>query len=545
MKTIFVAGFFRDRDVTLLRTLCEYFRVLMFPDEYWCQTVQSANLIFVEKPQITLSDKDFTYEMYTYLAFVEETGKRILPQAAHHPVHKDEMLAMYETARTSVELAEAFKQIATQEKIDMVIVSCDLTPERTPIVIEAKKLGIPTLDIEHGYSGAFLRHHTFIKGTQRIVPFISDFVNLDNILEQQLWQEYYAQTQRGGTMQFIVNGTPSDVSYDLSLTKERARLQLGLQQDALTICIAGTWHDMNNPLSPLRDLFEDVEAMLLVLRTIGEEFSNRKVQVVVKIHPAHATPDIAAEITEFLMAEAKNYGIHFLKIMSTNLNAVLSASDILISTAFSSVLWEGFMALLPAVLYISPNSWSGRNIQQDKVQQGNLLYEKDCIRFTTQAKEVAEALRFFSREENIRHFKSTAENIRRELHINEHTAVEKSRNICNWVANYLGLDIREKSAFKSTYASFPEPLLKGPETVHIATAKLRDADEAMAKGNISQAFALYQDVLSTEPQNEDALCALGHISHVAGLVNEANIFYSTVLKINPSNQKALEFLSRH
>lgn len=526
MKTLFIAGFFQGRDVTLLRTLCENFRVLMFADEYWQRTIQSENLFFIPELADTGLDENYILEMHRYFAFVERTGVELFPDAEIAGVHPDDVANVYDDARAAMRLAASFRQLAASEKIDMVVVSCDLTPARSPIIIEAKRLGIPTFNIEHGYTGSYFRPHVFYENSPVVIPFISDFINLDNILEKQIWEEYYAQVRGDDTMKFVVNGTPSDMSYDRTLTKEQARERLALHKDMFTVCITTTWHDLNNPVNILHSLFEDAEAIKIFFSMLGQVFLGKEFQLIVKIHPAHATANVFNDLREFLHSLAEAHGIRNILVTAEQLESVLASSDLILCSTLSSVLWEGFVAGVPALVYATPDSWYGRHVQKGKSTSGNILFEKGCLRFTSDIKELHDTIAFFTKEENIRQYKKNAAEVLDYLRLSEFTAREKSENICRWIHSFFS----DKA---------PEKITATPVSVD----RHHHAAELLKQGELRKALTAYQEIIALEPQNEDALCALGKISHLAGLDQEANTFYSIVLKLNPANEKARAFLS--
>lgn len=69
--------------------------------------------------------------------------------------------------------------------------------------------------------------------------------------------------------------------------------------------------------------------------------------------------------------------------------------------------------------------------------------------------------------------------------------------------------------------------------------ELNNAYQSLMGGDTTRAIAIYKEILSVEPRNEDALFGLAATYHRLGLENQARPFYANLLKINPNHREAL------
>jgi Tfp pilus assembly protein PilF len=77
-----------------------------------------------------------------------------------------------------------------------------------------------------------------------------------------------------------------------------------------------------------------------------------------------------------------------------------------------------------------------------------------------------------------------------------------------------------------------------PPRAEVVNATLLSAYEALLAGDYARAKALYEEVLSNEPRNIDALLGLAAISWKQGRLEEATGYYGRVLEAEPRNAHA-------
>lgn len=69
--------------------------------------------------------------------------------------------------------------------------------------------------------------------------------------------------------------------------------------------------------------------------------------------------------------------------------------------------------------------------------------------------------------------------------------------------------------------------------------ELTHAYNALMGGNTSEAIEVYKNIISAEPENEDALFGLAATYHRVGDIEHARPYYSKLLKVNPSHREGL------
>lgn len=69
--------------------------------------------------------------------------------------------------------------------------------------------------------------------------------------------------------------------------------------------------------------------------------------------------------------------------------------------------------------------------------------------------------------------------------------------------------------------------------------ELNNAYQSLMGGDTTRAIAIYKEILSVEPRNEDALFGLAATYHRLGLETQARPFYANLLKVNPNHREGL------
>ena len=69
--------------------------------------------------------------------------------------------------------------------------------------------------------------------------------------------------------------------------------------------------------------------------------------------------------------------------------------------------------------------------------------------------------------------------------------------------------------------------------------ELNRAYTAMASGDDTGAIDIYKSILTTEPNNTDALFGLASLYHREGNLEQARTYYGRLLKINPTHRAGL------
>ncbi|MFQ5638780.1 MAG: hypothetical protein ACE5IR_12380 [bacterium] len=438
MYTIFAVALFPDRNQEFLKHLCQNFRVIMFGGNRFETSddlhVEAAEELLKEKNEI-LSDEEFAWELHKCAAFSQEKLLDLMPNEVPPPLRYEEFSDMYKRALTAVWPAYIFRQLAKHIKIDMVIGNADYSGFTRPTVIEAKRQGIPTLDIEHGYMAVRWEPEAYQSNFTGEFLFISDYVNLDNELEKQLWQKHAVQFKPQPHVTFLTHGTPNDVSFEHTLSREEAVRALNLNKEKFTVTIASGWVEARLPTLAIKGQIDEVEFFHDVLRSLSYFSERERLQIILKLHPAYAPKQIFADARNYLNHFADELGLEIVLVTHTHLAEVLSASNLIISPDCSSILWEGFLGFTPGIIYPYRNSFNP--FRKEKLNSSNVLFREGCLRYVFEPREIQDVIQHFLDPKNRASYKKINAKVREKYHIRPLTAEEKSRKICAWIKQTL------------------------------------------------------------------------------------------------------------
>ncbi len=191
--TIFFAGLFPGKNQVLLEELCKRFRVITLKGFYFESGQWKPELAeeIIPEEELIIQEVEIVFLMNELLTFLDRDLKRLAPEFSESPISLNELHSFYPMCKVAISMAFVFKKLIEYVKIDLVISNADYSGMRRPITIEAKKLGIPTLNIEHGYFAMSPGAGALIAPEKHSAWFdASDFINLDNELEKKYWEQF-------------------------------------------------------------------------------------------------------------------------------------------------------------------------------------------------------------------------------------------------------------------------------------------------------------------------------------------------------------------
>ena len=450
MKNVFVLGFFPDKSQALLKRLCENFNIIMFESQFAKSLrdlgVQTLEEI-IELSQLEFPQAEFSWEIHQTVNQIEEQlAKLISGGEKKAALYESEFMTINKVAFSIYWRAFVFRQLLDKIDLDLLLVNADYSCTRRPMVIEAKSKGIPVLDIEHGFFAMEpepkVLHKNFLPST----PYISDFVNLDNDLEKVFWDEHYESSELNEHVSFVVNGTPNDISFDNNLKKEDALTALNLRPDKFTLSLIGSWIEARIPSYVFKAQIEQVEFYKFVFQGLKNFPRKNDIQFIVKLHPAFATKQVFEDSTNYLKHLAQECGLEDVLLTCTGLSEVLSGSDMLIASNRSSVLWEAFLASVPAFIYPT-ESVVNYMFKKGTLNNCNALFQKGAMKYVTNVEQFQNAVEFYLQRENLEAHKSLCKKLFKELNIEPLSAKEKSERLCDWINTLLespGVDTVEQ-----------------------------------------------------------------------------------------------------
>lgn len=436
--TIFAAGLFPGKNKVFMEELCKRFRVITIQGFYFEPSPKYKPEVvedLLPKEEQNIKETDIVFLMHELMNSLKLNLGGISTRFSEVSISHAELNTFYPICKAAISMAFLFKKLIKHIKIDMVVSNADYSGMRRPIVIEARRHGIPTLNIEHGYFAMAPLPFALKDPKKHSAWFaISDFVNLDNELEKTHWEENLKLNNIKTPVKFIVNGTPNDNSFDSTLTRERASKELKLKADKFNITIAGTWNEAHHPSTIIDGQIAHANYFIEVLKTL-KKFENSDFQIIIKLHPAFSDKNLFSDFTHYLKHFLESINLVVELVTNHNLEEIIAVSDLLICPHASSLLWEFFLADVPGITF--PLQGFCDLYDVNKLNVSNPLFEKKCMQYVFNEHELENAIKYYRVQENREQYKKDAMELRKKYSINSTSAREKSENICNWMSDYL------------------------------------------------------------------------------------------------------------
>lgn len=436
MKTILLLGFFFGDVDYLINQLCRNFRIIMFKNE--ARTLKNnrvevvEELINLKNNTIHFTLQEITWTFYEGLRQFESDVKKFKKKS--HRINKKDYDIIYNLGFTLLNFANMFRRLVQKEKIDLVMVNSDYSAYRRTIVLEAKKHGIPTFNVEHGFFAMEPEPEAMQPEFLPSMPFVSDYINLDNEIERDIWQKHARVANLDGQMHFVVNGTPNIQPSKSEYSKLTARSLLKLDPQKFTITLAGSWSEARYPSYLFMEQIYQLKFYELFFRALSQFKFKEKVQVIIKFHPTYE--QTFSEAKQALLKMVEKYPIKPSRITYDNLSPVLAATDLIVCPNRSSILWEGFLHKIPGILFYLSN-FKNVMFKKEKLNESNILFRKGCLKYVFTQDELLEAVEYFFDQENYRKYLKTNLDICSEKNISNQGVKQKIENINTWLCEFL------------------------------------------------------------------------------------------------------------
>ncbi len=247
-----------------------------------------------------------------------------------------------------------FREFHRKHPVDLVISGSDYAAHARPIVLEARQLEIPTLNLEHGFfftrtAPGFVRRRGWMP-----TFFASEFVNLDNALEAALLQGELDMFGYRGP-RFLTLGTPIETVASPHITRQEAVRQLGLDGNRMQVLIMGSWHEARNLQKLLTSQLDTLRSYRSLLTELARRPNRDRMQLVIKLHPAEARPSVFPAVKAGLESLAARCGLEAPLILGDKLPQVLAACDVMVTMGFSSVQYDAYLLGKPSIAIFPPS----------------------------------------------------------------------------------------------------------------------------------------------------------------------------------------------
>ncbi|MBF0431553.1 MAG: hypothetical protein HQK83_09755 [Fibrobacteria bacterium] len=447
MKTVFVHGLFPTRNQVFFEYLCNNFNVYTFRDigfnsSATCKWRYAEDIL---GNTINIDASKFKKEMAKGLAFTKlqllkffstsnshtDYNEEII-KTAHSVSDKDILDVLEIPCLTFFKYAAIFNAFAAKIKIDMVIVSSDYDSFRRFIVIEARQLGIPTFNIEHGYSAP---HPLSDAYRYFIIDYLSDFVNFDSELDVEYCKNFLQYDKQKSRTKFLALGTPQDAEADISLTRDNAITLLGLNNKKKVITLTGTWEEARNS-NLIEAITSTIDHYKNVFQSLATFPGIDNIQIIVKLHPTFVESEVFETTKNCLDKLSYDTGLKIDLISAVNFKEILAATDVMVALGVSAILWDNFLVGNPGIVFPSQNQL--KNFKDpDNFHTDSLLYQAGCIKMAGDKNKLLQYIQEYLSSDITMQINNARKVLKNKYNFRNQTVQEKSQNICNWINDYL------------------------------------------------------------------------------------------------------------
>ena len=361
MKTIYINGLMRERCGDFLNRLAGRFRVV---GEGLRPLTQAPHLHFVdpgagrEKP----AEAEVQEQARSVIRQTEELAAHLaadLKQAGLCPdagwqvpaeVIRNDLLPRVNVLMRRERL---FRDYHARHGVDLVISGSDYGGHSRPVALAARELGVPTLNLEHGFF--FSRFQSWLIEDKAFLPtlFVSEYANLDNALEVAGFAREAEDYPHLGT-RFLDLGTPVESVADQDLDRAAALQSLDLPDGRPRVLILGSWIEARAMNSLVQGQLDTMAAYEDLFRSLARHPRAGEVDLLIKLHPAEGHPQVFPGVQAALADLARQAGLPPPRVYKDNLPELLSVCDVVVTMGFSSVLFDAFQLDRPAVVLVLP-----------------------------------------------------------------------------------------------------------------------------------------------------------------------------------------------
>lgn len=439
-RTIFAVGVYRSVNSCFLEKLAEHFRVVVMKSQYKiddpnCEISYAEELLPEDSQQVDI--KTFTLEMHKLALHTNQQIQACLPGGANELSDK-EFKKLFDIAFPIYSLSHFFQRFVEKIGVDLVLTNADCCPVRRTLIIQAKRLGIPTLNIEHGFNYSLLPDPEVFKHPVLPHPvFVADHVNLDNNIEIERWKSYFNFIGDDiATPRFTALGTPNNVSSDARISKRQARLSMSLAPDKYTVVIAGSWNEARDASMALTAMTNEISFYKNSFKVLRELQKESDLQVIVKLHPAYSNTQVYFGVEAFLKKVAMELDLNLVKICNDQLSETLAAADLLISPSDSSVIWEAFTISVPSIIYPMSSLFCDF-FNFDQLNASNVLARNGWVAYVSSAEALKNAVSRYRDPETQTNLNKTAAVIRQKYKLENQSLDAKIKKLIHLINRLL------------------------------------------------------------------------------------------------------------
>lgn len=305
------------------------------------------------------------------------------------------LASLYQRMMTTLAHERRFRNFFEREKVDALLVNASYISNVKSAVMLARENNIPVIELTHGNYTHNPPAAKWAHGNADVsvaYRFYSDHLILNDDIERQWFLDFpknhlYMSNTKLHAVGSLFNLSVDDCDKQLSQSESRDRLGLA---DIPTVSLLTTWGGVRN----IQAWGWQIEEALFyrdVFQALAKIQAKKNFQILIKPHPAFIQNDVFPGWKKFVSEEAGKCGLKNVSFYTTDLNKIIGASDLVISNAWTSVLWDSMLRGKPIYLHIPPVTAKTR-ISPEIAQESNEFHRRRIIRMVGSSQELNTAL---------------------------------------------------------------------------------------------------------------------------------------------------------
>ena len=429
-----IESFFPGRHDKFIQLITQYFKVILSTKRHRFQLPASENIEYIEDiiPPLDRAAliQELNEETEKYTRFFQHNASHLLNVEIDSEHTKNTIDSVKSKSNNTFVKAKQFLSLTNYRKICLVLVSAEYSYLSRPIVIEAKKKGIPVMNIEHGFFAGSCYPDAYIDEFPILSPFISDYVIVNDNFEVDLLESFAKECRQEHIPLFLPLGTPVTKLVPGAHSKKQAMKTLKLDPGKKTLSLFSSWVEPLTPLHIFQAQFEEAAFFDFIFQSISQYPHRESLQIIIKLHPAFKLFGEKG-VFDYLLDRKSHYGISNVVIHTDNFQEILTASDYVICPHYGSEMWESLEINKPLAVRFSDSFLT--LTKPDILTQANELAKHDLLHILLNESDFHSFLDTYAQEDENQQLIERKNAFMKKWNIRPVSTGEASLNIIHWI----------------------------------------------------------------------------------------------------------------
>jgi GT2 family glycosyltransferase/tetratricopeptide (TPR) repeat protein/glycosyltransferase involved in cell wall biosynthesis len=436
-QEIYVAldSFFPERHSVFLKSLAENFNVVFSQKHPEFHFESAPNISYADEMN-PINDREnfnteFLAEKEKFKKYISEHLKRIDANIKIDDSRFNENTPNNTKLLRSFYNGRLLKNTIQARNIAFVILSAEYGYEARPVLLEARKAGIPVVNLEHGFFLASSYPLAHKKTAPVFTPFLADYVIMDNELDANTNRLRVKLSGQKHQPEFMSFGAPLDAAKQAKRSKEQFLAENKLPVKNKNIVLISTWVEPRNPASIFQFQINEAEFYKKIFQSIGQYENRDSYNLIVKLHPSFKLFNERG-VYPFIKNLAAEAGIKNVIVLTDFLEEAITTADYLIFSHPSSVIKNAFDKNIPMALMLP--QYTLDQYRKEKLIETDELIKNDILHMIFDEKNIFGFLKKYGLQQERKKLGERIQKIKNKWRMKTKNVEEISADIVKWVA---------------------------------------------------------------------------------------------------------------